>query len=473
MLRDLAILWRREKLVHLSLVGAILVGFLIAPIKDRYPSPVSYFLFDMLFALALFFWMTGRAHLGRALLPETPVTKMLLVFYALCAVYALFPGIPLWIGLSAFRGWCFFTVAYLLGYDITRSGAHVRAYLLLVIALAVLAGGYGIYQYLAGVESVIPDDELAAERHRFATYVTPTGEVEFRIFSTFVSAGAFGSMMAYASALALILSLSREISPAWRILLRVGIVPMMTSLVLTGTRAALVMIVVGVVLLWWHRRTIRVYLVAAALISIGVRLGIDLTEGRAAERFASLADLGLILGRVSNPFLAGVQAIREAPWGHGLGRTGHGVPFFMGQWYPTFHLLFADGDFGRIMIEMGVLGLVALVLLLGTALRSAWRAVRRLKGTPEEEIALAIVSGAFMMGIGTLVGSPLLSIPHGMLWWFFLGAVLKLSDLEERRQRAWWRAWSEVLVPIEDGDRHRALSAVEGHAWPSRRARRR
>ncbi len=453
MWRELAILWRHEKLVHLPLVGAILLGFVLAPIKDRYPSPVSYFLFDIFFALALFFWATMRVRRGRALLPETPVTKVLLVFYVLCAVYALFPGIPLPIGLAAFRGWCFFSLAYLLGYDITRSGRHARAYLLLVILLAVLAGVYGIYQYVAGVESAIPDDELATERHRFATYVTPTGEVEFRIFSTFVSAGAFGSMMAYASALALILSLSREIAPLWRFLLRLGIVPMMTSLVLTGTRAALIMVFIGLILLWWHRRSVRVYLVAAALISFGVRVGIDLTEGRAAERFASLADIGLILGRVSNPLRAGFQALLESPWGHGLGRTGHGVPFFMGQWYPTFHPIFADGDFGRILVEMGAVGFVMLALLVGTALRTAWRALQRLKGTPDEEVALAIVSGAFMVGAGTLVGSPLLSIPQGMLWWFFLGAVLKLADLERRRERAWWHAWSEVIVPVEEAGR--------------------
>jgi len=453
MWRELAVLWRHEKLVHLSLVGAILIGFVLAPIKDRYPSPVSYFLFDILFALALFFWAMARIRRGRALLPETPVTKALLVFYALCAVYVLFPGIPLPIGLAAFRGWCFFSLAYLLGYDITQSGRHVRAYLLLVILLAVLAGLYGIYQYLAGVESAIPDDELAAERHRFATYVTPTGEVEFRIFSTFVSAGAFGSMMAYASALALILSWNREITPLGRFFLRLGIVPMMTSLVLTGTRAALVMVLIGVILLWWHRRSVRVYVVAAVLISLGVRVGIDLTEGRAAERFASLIDLDLILGRVSNPLRAGFDALLASPWGHGLGRTGHGVPFFMGRWYPTFHPIFADGDFGRILVEMGAVGLGMLVLLLGTALRGAWRALQRLKGTSDEEVALAIVCGAFMIGAGTLVGSPLLSIPQGMLWWFFLGAVLKLADLEHRRQRAWWQAWSEVFIPVGESGR--------------------
>jgi O-antigen ligase len=449
MWRELAVLWRSEKLVHLSLVGAILIGFVLAPIKDRFPSPASYFLFDILFALALFFWATMRLRRGRGLMPETPVTKALLAFYALCAVYALFPGIPLPIGLAAFRGWCFFSLAYLLGYDITRSRRHARAYLLLVILLAVLAGLYGIYQYVVGAESAIPDDELAAERHRFATYVTPTGEVEFRIFSTFVSAGAFGSMMAYASALALVLSWDREIAPPWRLFLRMAIVPMMASLILTGTRAALVMVLIGLAVLWWCRRRIRIYVIAAALISLGVRVGIDLTEGRAAERFATLTDIGLILGRVANPLRAGVHALSESPWGHGLGRTGHGVPFFMGRWYPTFHPIFADGDFGRIMIEMGVLGVVLLALLLGTALRGAWRALQRLRGTPDEEVALAIVCGAFMIGAGTLVGSPLLSIPHGMLWWFFLGAVLKLADLERRRQRAWWHAWSEVIVPVE------------------------
>ena len=265
MLRDFLHLLRREKLIHLSLMAAIVIGFFLAPIKDRFPSALSYFLFDIAFGLALFFWLTTRANRGKGLLPSTPLTKVLLVFYAICFVYVLVPDLPMPIGLSALRGWCFFSLAYLLGYDVLTSRRHVRTYLLLVVMLAVLAGLYGLYQYVAGVESVIAADELIAERHQFATYVTPSGEVEFRIFSTFVSAGAFGSMMAYACCIALALAMSKDATRRMRILLLLGIIPMIVSLVLTGTRAALVMVLIGLGVLWSYKRNLRIYIVAGAL----------------------------------------------------------------------------------------------------------------------------------------------------------------------------------------------------------------
>jgi hypothetical protein len=58
-----------------------------------------------------------------------------------------------------------------------------------------------------------------------------------------------------------------------------------------------------------------------------------------------------------------------------------------------------------------------------------------LRGTAEEDLGLAIFGSAIMIGIGTLVGSPFLGIPHGMLWWFFLGAIFKLPTLAAERRR--------------------------------------
>lgn len=436
MTRDFSALLERDRLIHLTLAAAIVIGFFLAYIKDHYPSPLSYFLFDIVLALALVFWLTARARRGRALLPDTPLTKVLVVFYALCLVYALASDTPLLIGLSALRGWCFFTLAFLLGYDVIVSGRQVRAYLLLIVTLAVLTSLYGLYQYTVGAERILPQDELVAERHPFATYVTPTGEVEFRIFSTFVSAAAFGTMMAYGSCLALTLAISPRTRRMLRVVLLLGIIPMMVALVLTGTRAAFVMVLIGLGVLWVYRRTLRIYILAAVLIGLGIRTGIVLTEGRAAARFATLFDPGLFLGRVSQPLRAGWEAIRESPWGHGLGQTGHGVPLFLGKWYPTFRPIFADGDFGRIMVEMGFIGLILLAVILGIALKAGARAVRDLSQTAERDIVLGIFAGTIMIGVGTFVGSPFLSIPHGMLWWFLLGGLYKLWALHRRRGHA-------------------------------------
>ncbi|MBI4468816.1 MAG: hypothetical protein HY650_05770, partial [Acidobacteria bacterium] len=386
----------------------------------------------------LFFWLTTRIRNHQNLIPSTPLTRLLLAMYFVCGLYVLHPDIPFWVGISAFRGWCLFSISFLLAFDLFRSPRQVKVYLLFVVLVAVLTSFYGLYQYTAGIENVLDENEIAVGRHLYSTYATTTGEVEFRIFSTFVSAGAFGDMMAYASFLALTLSVSKALRTRTRILLVLAIFPMLTSLVLTGTRAALAMMVIGLCVLWWYKRNIRVYLIAMVLIYVGIQLGIGLTEGRAADRFASLADPDLLMERLSAPFVTGFGHLLEWPLGRGLGRTGHGVPFFLVGGYPHFRMVFSDGDFGRIMVEMGVVGLIMLCYVLLTAIRGAFRGLHVLRNTRNEELALAILGGSVMIGIGTLVGSPFLSIPQGMLWWFFLGAIYKMTLLHERERSETW-----------------------------------
>lgn len=423
--------WRdffpQHQLVHRTLMATIVIGFFLAPIKDRYPSPLSYFLFDLGLALTILFWLTGTDRLRRWTLPRTPLTLPLLLFYVVCFAYMFISEMPLWAGLSAWRGWCVASVAFLLGYDLVQSSQQVRFYLWLVIGLSVISGVYGLYQYAAGIESVIGSDTLVMQRHQFVTYATEEGEVEFRIFSTFTSAGAFGTMMGYAGLIALALLTGRRVGSAGKMLLGLALIPMLISLVLTGARGAVVTMLIGVAILCVYRRRIRIYMVMMVLLVVGARFGVELTEGRAMKRLATLTDPQILWGRLSNPLRTGWEAILQAPLGKGLGVTGHGIPFFLLQQHPDLRLVFSDGDFGRVMVEMGVVGLVLLGLILGMALKGAAGAVRMLRGAPDEDVALAIMVSSAMVAAGTLVGSPFLGIPHGLLWWLFMGALFRLQ----------------------------------------------
>jgi O-antigen ligase len=428
-------LFGTHRLAQVSLLATITIGFFLGYIKDHYHTPINYFLFDIGLAVALFFWLTATDRLRQLTLPRTPLTPPLLLFYAVCFVYIFISGMPLLAGVSAFRGWCMASLAFLLGYDLIQSSRQVKIYLWFVIGLSVISGVYGVYQYAAGIESILGQDAVVSQRHQFATYATEEGELEFRIFSTFVSAGAFGSMMAYASFIALALAISDKVTIREKALLVIAILPMLTSLVLTGTRAALLMMLIGVIILYWYKRRFRIYVTVMLLILAGVQLGIGLTEGRAASRFATLADVNVLLGRLSNPFTTGWRSVLEAPLGHGLGVTGHGVPFYMLQQYPELQLVFSDGDFGRVMVEMGVVGLILLAYIMVVAIKGGLASLRALRSTPSEDVGLAIFGSGMMVGITTLVGSPFLSIPHGLLWWFFMGALFKLQALWAQRRR--------------------------------------
>jgi hypothetical protein len=80
---------------------------------------------------------------------------------------------------------------------------------------------------------------------------------------------------------------------------------------------------------------------------------------------------------------------------------------------------------------MGVFGLLLLLLILVALLPYAARATKALVGTRAEDLALGAGALVLANGILILIGSPLSSAPHATIWWFLLGALLKLTVLED------------------------------------------
>ena len=155
-----------------------------------------------------------------------------------------------------------------------------------------------------------------------------------------------------------------------------------------------------------------------------------LTAGRVVERFASVfVNEGMLWLRVYAPLTIAGRALTDAPLGIGLGRTGIGVPFpiFMSQ--PTGFFIGSDGDIGRAAVEMGVFGLLLIAIIVFGIIPGAARGLKHLVGTPVEDIALGMGPLIVATGLIILVGSPLSAAPHGMIWWFFLGTLFKLTSL--------------------------------------------
>jgi len=87
-------------------------------------------------------------------------------------------------------------------------------------------------------------------------------------------------------------------------------------------------------------------------------------------------------------------------------------------------------------VEMGLIGLALLGVLVFGLLPFAHRAARRLMGTGAEDLALGI--GPLLLGTGiiVLIGSPLSASPHGTIWWFLLGALVRTAMLERAERQA-------------------------------------
>ncbi|MDX1952942.1 MAG: hypothetical protein SFY81_12240 [Verrucomicrobiota bacterium] len=414
-------------LINGVVLSAICVGFFHGWLKIHIRHPAITFLFDALLGLALLL-VYSRKEPEERFFPGSAIGKALLLFYVLCFVYLFIPGAPpLLVALAALRGWCFASLIYCLGYHLTHSVAQVKGYFYVLILLGVLTAIYGIQQTPEKVQKMVIKDKQIAERYKGIYYADKSGKLELRRFSTFVSSGVFGGVMAYVIIFAVALLSDKESSARERILLVAAILPISYGLVLSGARSALIMMGVGFATIAWQRRRLQTLVLLPAIIFLGIHFGVTKTGGKAVERYGTLLETQTIADRLYYPTWIGWQSIKENPLGNGLGKSGYSVPFFLSGKLGYKDFKTADGDLGCLMIEMGIPGVIVFCWLLWTILKALFNDLNQLKDTPLASIALAC-AGCIVIAIVIFpIGSPFLGIPTGALTWFFLGTLEKLT----------------------------------------------
>jgi hypothetical protein len=126
------------------------------------------------------------------------------------------------------------------------------------------------------------------------------------------------------------------------------------------------------------------------------------------------------------------------PYGFGIGTASLG-----GQYVARiFHVLPSTGGvesgFGNIILELGIVGLALWFVMSGAVLFSAWKVVRKLKGSPWFPLAFMIFWYAFLLLI-PLTFQGLQSYQDFVLnayLWLLLGILFRLPKLAEAAQRA-------------------------------------
>lgn len=424
---------RWDPLVNGLLATGIVVGFVHGWLKIRFPSPVTTFLFD-LFLIAALMVVVMRAPRGDSFFPRGSVGSAIKLFLLVQAFYVLVPmGPPLIIKAAGMRGWSFAMLMFCMGYKITRDQAQVKSYYYVLIALGVLTAFYGMQQNPAEIEKMMQQDENFAARYQFTYYANTGGGRTLRVFSTFISSGAFGGTMAYVVMFAIVLFTEKTVGKTERLLLIGASLPVAYGMILSGSRSSLVTLGMGFLLIAWHRKNLVSFVVFPAVVVLVLKLASDFTSGAAMDRFSSLSSLDDVIARNTIPTRIGWEYMLENPFGGGLGRSGYSVPFFLFKMMPI-ETYTADGDLGRLLIEMGAVGVLFFGNILWAAGQLIYRSLTQLRGTSVDAVALA--SGAcFLMGVGSLPsGSPFIGIPMGALTWFFLGTLQKLAD--EYRQNS-------------------------------------
>ena len=113
------------------------------------------------------------------------------------------------------------------------------------IVLGVIVSLYGMRQTPDEIKRLMESDPDYAQRYITSFYASKEGEGQMRVFSTFVSAAAFGSTVANVVISAVALMSATETSRREKRLIMLAILPMVYGMVLSGSRTSLITLGVG------------------------------------------------------------------------------------------------------------------------------------------------------------------------------------------------------------------------------------
>jgi hypothetical protein len=450
-------IFRQDFPVHFGIMASIAAACFQGWLKDRIGGLLPYALSDGFFIFAFMWWLATRAFRRDALLvtPRGPMQITLLLVTLLPAMYLAVPGTPFVIEAAGLRAWSLFPLACIMALTVTLNAAQVRVYVGVILALCVITAVYGILQYRGGPNGPLAGGALAVERHQNTVYYfVQGGASQFRAYSTFTFPAPFAGMMVYGMVLATGNALNRSLTTVRRGVYA-AIVPLLfVAMTVSGTRAALVMLVLGLMVVGYLRGLTLTQVMLGLPLFGALHIATLLTSGRALTRFSTIfSQEGALWSYVLNPVITAGHVLLEHPFGVGLGRTGVGVPFAVTSRMPAGYFIFSDGDIGRAAVDMGVLGLIILAFIVFGLMPLALKAARMLIGTEDEGIALGMGALVLSGGVIILIGSPLSSAPHGIIWWFFLGALVRLAMLRSQADAAELEHGPELLedeeTPVE------------------------
>jgi len=424
--------FRRDAMVHLGIMGSIVAGTFQGYLKDRIAGPLPYALAELLFIGAFVVWFGGLAIRRTPIRGPGIVPVAVLVAVIVPILYLIHPGAPLTVALAGLRAWAEFPIACLMALTVIRSKGQVRAYIGLILILCVITAIYGIYQYWTGPDVLVRAGGLALERHGSSVFYRTAGETDFRAFSTFTFPAPFANMMVFGILLGMGIVLSDVWSRRVRMLIALLLPLFFLGITVSGTRAALVILLLGLAVIGWYRGLGVRVLVVLPLLLLAVYAGALLTQGKSFARWQSLLlQEGLLWTYVWAPITIAARTLAQFPFGMGLGRSGVGVPYLIVRSFPSGYFRGSDGDIGRAAVEMGIFGVILLLIIIVALLPHAASAIKRLRGTQAQDLGLGIGAVVIATGALVLIGSPLSSVPHATMWWFLLGALLKIRMMAD------------------------------------------
>ncbi len=416
--------------VYLILIYTCIEGLII---NILYPSKLTYIYKD--FAILTVYLLLLLTHKGRFFKPSSMMNSLLppiLFFSAIVMVYLALPGVELFGKLVAVKQRLFYIPLIALAYYWIRSREDVKLLFWTITASAVVVSLYGIYQHFEGPEAL---RQIGANYS--AELYTPStdygSQVYWRVPGTFTSPGQYGAYLQFSGLMVTTFILSDLVKGKVKIFSIISLVAIFAALLLSGSRATFILLIASLAILFLAARKVGRLATCAFVGYILLAYGYSFLGPGVKDRFASIASFEHIQ-RFQTTYFGQLflPKLLEKPMGSGLGTATIGTRHFT-----EFHEIeLVESYFGIIAFETGVLGLCAILWLSFAILRFLLRSKKFFSRSPSSMPAFGFAVYVFFTILILPVSTCIDSAPCNLYFWFSIGAVMKLVDLERRKLKS-------------------------------------
>lgn len=398
-----------------GLIALLAIGYVYGIVRANVVQTLSHFTFDAALAAVYLVWLP-RAWQDRTQYAYRQLRPWFLFLVGWPMLLTLIPVQDYAVQLVGLRGNVFFLPIVLIGVALKPDEFRRLASALAVLNLAVFA--FAVAEYFIGIEPFFPRSAVTEIMYRSHDLGV---EGAYRIPATFTSAHAYaGTMVATVPFL-----FGAWSDPATRgqrqLRLLLALFCVGVGVLMAGARQpAIILAAVILAGALGTRSSIRVR--SLSLLLVAGTLVIS-TRSERLQRFRTLQDTDAIgervQGSVNGTFLENAIA---HPLGNGLGGGGTSMPYFLAD--RLRDPIVIENEYGRVMMEQGIVGLLGWLAFLGVVLARAYT-MRRPNLVVAQRMSLGFVfttclSGA--IGLGMLT-----SIPGTALFLLLAGWMLRVE----------------------------------------------
>ena len=361
----------------------------------------------------------------------------------------------IWYGLMGVKIFFYYIPLVFVGYALLNSEAQLRRFFTINLVLAIVVISLGIAQSIIGPSFLNPAVQAEDLRKLSGLYrVTESGATAYRPTSVFVSAGRYADFILVVWILVL--------GYSGYLLLRHKRGRVLPFIALPLTAAGAFMSASRGSFMWG--------MINAAAISVAFIWGAPWRQGEVLRVFRSLqrVAIGIGLGIIPlfyfypDAFLSRLTIYQEAlmpnsptnelthrgwtyplqnflgafnydrwPYGYGIGTTALGGQYVARLFNVKPPVVGVESGFGALVVEMGIGGLILWLVMSLAILFSAWRVVKKLKGSPWFPLGFVIFWYAFVLLIpATFAGIQAYEdfLLNAYLW-LLLGLLFRLPTI--------------------------------------------